>query len=743
MNAFSLDLRHALRALHKNVGYTLVAVLTLTLAIAATTTVFAVVDATIIRPLPFAEPDRLVQVWERTPEGNLFSASEPDYLDFARETRTLSGLAAFKPADLILTGAGEPRRVRGVAATQTLFQLLGVRPAFGRTFASDEDLASSNANVAVLSHAFWQSRFGGDSSIVGRTITLSGQLYSVIGVMPASIRFPDAEAYIPLRADANSRRGDHWLQLVGRLRPGATIDDASRDFERIALGLGATYPGNKGWSTRVESLYRELVDDTYRRAGWVLLGATGLLLLLACANVANLMLARATTRMTELGVRAAIGASTGRLVRLWLTESAVLVAVASALGITAAVWAHTAIRALGAGHIPRLEETAIDGRVLAVAVALSALTTIICALVPALRMARIDPAAVLGENTRAGASKRHRRVRDALVVLQIALSVLLSIGAGLLLRSFSQLSTVDAGFDAQHVVAVKLSLPDRQYDEAARSIFYTRLSARLGALPGVRAVGATAVDPFSGWNFMNDVTPADRAATSPASGFTNAAWRSVTPDFFSAMGITTLRGRVFSKDDAWDGPRIVVISRSLASKLWPGADAIGKALYWGGTSGKPRIVVGVVNDIRDVAPQSEPLPTLFLPSNQVPMPGMTVVVRTAGDPTSMTEQLRNTIHALDAAIPVEDIHPLARNRLDAMASPRFTLWLLAAFATIALVLAASGVYAVVGFNVAQRRREIGLRLALGAAPEGVVGFFCEAALRWSRSASRPDWPRHG
>ncbi|MFI5233001.1 MAG: ABC transporter permease [Gemmatimonadales bacterium] len=729
MNALLLDLRQALRGLNKRRGFTVVAVLTLSLAIAATTTVVAVVDATIIRPLPFPDAGRLVNVVMTTPEGADFSASEPDYLDFAHDNRTFSSLAAFKPADATVVTNNEPRRVHAVAASQSFFATLGERPLLGRAFTVDEDLPRTTSNVVLLSNDLWRTRFGADSSIVGKTVLFDGVATQVIGVMRPGFHFPQADAFVPLHAGTSTDRGDHWLSLVGRLRSGTSIAVAAADIARIARNIAGTTPASKGWSARLEALSHSIVDDTFRRAGWVMLAATGLLLLLACANVANLLLARGTERQAEMGVRAALGAGRSRLIRLCLTESAIIVAAATALGIAAAEWAEQAIHAIGANGIPRLEQVAIDGRIIAIAVAMSVVTTFVCGIFPALRAASIDPAATLGDGVRAGVSRRTRRVRDGLVVLQVATSLMLLIGAGLLLRSFDKLSTVDAGFDAEHVLAVNLQLPLQKYDEERQAIFFVRLAARVQAVPGVRAVGATSVDPLSGWNLMNDVTPEERAAATSAAGFMQAAWRSVTPDYFAAMGIATLRGRVFSADDAYNGPRLAVVSRSFAEKMWPNEDPVGKRFYWGGTTGRTRTVIGVVNDVRDVAPQTVPVPTLYLANNQVPMPGMTVVVRIAGAPLALANSLRDAVHSLDPLLSVEDIHPLRRNRVDALTGARFNLTLMAVFAALALVLAASGLYAVVAFGVVQRRREIGIRLALGAQPSAVVGFFLRSGAR--------------
>ncbi|HVX41308.1 MAG TPA: FtsX-like permease family protein, partial [Gemmatimonadaceae bacterium] len=374
----------------------------------------------------------------------------------------------------------------------------------------------------------------------------------------------------------------------------------------------------------------------------------------------------------------------------------------------------------------------VNARVVAAALGATLLTAIACGLGPALRASRLDPARLLGDGARTGVSRGHRRTRDALVSFQIVLSLVLLVGAGLLVRSFGALLSTDAGLDVDHTLVLEVSLPPR-YDEAAQTRFFDELTRRISALPGVAAVGATAVDPFSGWNLMNDVTPEGRVADAPPSGYMQAGWRSVTPSLFGALGIRLLAGRAFTADDRAGAAHVAIVSRGLASALWPGESAIGKRLYWGGTHGTPRTVVGVVGDVRDVAPERPVEPMLYVPEAQVPMPGMAVVVRAAGDPTPLVAAVRDAVRAQDPLLPLGEIHRLGRNRVEAMTAPRLRLELMSVFALLALVLAASGIYAMVAFNVAQRTREIGIRIALGASPAGVVAAFVRSSL--SRSVA--------
>jgi putative ABC transport system permease protein len=716
------DLRYALRSFRRRPLVSLAAVATLALGIGGATAVFSIAEAVFLRPLPFRDPDRLVRIWELTREGRRFSVSEPNYLDFRDNARTLERLAAYDDSrsGAVLGGGDEPRRVAAVLASHTLADVLGVAPRLGRWFDASEDRRSLAQPPVVLSHGIWQRHFGGDPEVLGRLTTIDDTPYMVAGVMPPRFDFPNgAEVWMPLGAEAASPRGDKRLALVGRLAPGATLDGLRRDLSATASRLSSAYPeSNGGWGAQAIAFAEWIVAPTVRDAIRVLFGAVGMLLLLACANVANLLVAQAVARRGEMQVRAALGAGRGRLVRQLLTESALLAAAGTLAGVLLAVWSVDMVQALGQGRVPRLDELRVDGSVLLFACVTGAVSALVFGLVPAFHASNADLRAGLDVSGRTtGASGR---LGQALVVVEVALALLLLVGTGLLANSFVRLMRVDTGFDVDDVVALEIALPAERYTAEKAIAFFAGMEQRVQALPGVVAAGATTTNPFRQGGYSNNVTPEERAADAPPSGLVQAGWRSVTPGFFESLRVPVLNGRTFAESDRDGAERVVVVSAGLARRLWPGGEAVGRRIYWGGTTGNTRTVIGVVGDIRDTQLDAEPTPMLFLPHAQVPVPSLTLVVRMTDVSSGAVAALRAAVRSADVALPAPEVTTLRAGHSRAAAGPRFNLVLLGSFALVALVLAVTGVYALLAFSVGQRRRELAVRLALGASGERVA-----------------------
>lgn len=714
------DLRGALRLLWKEKRFAVVAIASVAIGMGAATVIFSVVDAVLLRPLPFEDPERVVALREVTPEGDLFSTSDPNLLDFEARSQSLEAVAALRfprprPA---LHRNGEQVRLSGMAVTPSFFRVLGVWALFGRTFDVEDARARSAAavrapRVVVLAYETWQSRFGGDEQLVGQKITLDGEPWTVLGILPPGFRFggdvPDL--YLPYLPDADLPRDDHRLETVARLAPRVNLEEARSELRTIALLLSREYPkSNAGWSVELMPIERFFLGAQARRANVVLLGAAGLLLLLACVNVSNLLLARGNERAAEIRLRLALGASRRRLLSQLLTESAVLGILGSAVGLVLALCTVPIIRRLDV-PLPRLDAMSVDLRALGFSMAVALGCGLLFGIAPALRATATPMADTLRTKPR-GSDRQGSRLRATLVGLEVALATVLAVGAGLLLRSFGALSAVDTGFDSGGVLLAQIDLPADRYPESSEASirFYSELIERVETLPGVDSASASIVSPFRGPAPSNTVAH-KRAAE--RRHFVPVQWRCVTADYFRTLRIPILRGRSFEERE---GAMSVVISEQLAGRLWPRQDPIGQEMRWSSPDGPLFEVVGVVGEVRDLELGDRPQPTVYLPQSLVGWPTMTLAVRSESTPETLVGPLRRTVQEIDPLLANPPFSTLAARRRSALAQPLLSLRLMAVFAVIAVLLAAIGLYGIVAYSVNRRRGELGLRAALGARP---------------------------
>ena len=733
------DLRYALRTLTKSPGFTTVAVIALALGIGANSVIFSSINAMLLRPFPFKDLDRAVDVWETVPQQNQqhVSATPANFRDWKDENTSIDLLTAFHGWNVNLAGNGIAERVEGYQVTANFFPLLGVTPQLGRSIAAD-NFETGNPFVVVLSHGFWQRHLGADPSIVGKNVLLNSQQFTVIGIMPADFDFPvGAEAWAPLDLSVSEQadRSDHYLQVIGRLKPGAPISKAQADLETVASRLSQEYPQtNAGHSVRVIGL----VDDiTYGSKQFVsvLMASAGFVLLLACANVANLLLARSTSRQKEIAVRIALGGSRWQIARQSLTESVLLALLGGVGGILLAAWGldltRGSIPPFIIQHIAGLKHEQVDSRVLGFTLLVALVTGVLAGLAPALYVSRPDLNDVLKEGGRGGtASPARRRLRALLVVSEVWLALVLLVGAGLMVKGFRNLANTELGFDRQHLLTFRIALSEKKYDRQDRVRgFFDQAVQKLQSLPGVESVAAVTSLP-GGWSWNQTQYTAEGQPPLAPGEMRTAVEQSVTPDFLRVLRVPLVKGRFLTAQDGPEATPAVVVSQSLARRIWPDQDPVGKRIKFGTEGRAPwRTVVGVVGDIKQAPWDPEPYPTTYFPFDQYSQASSALVVRTTGNPIALAAAARAQVLSLDPDQPPYDTRTLEQVIYDDVSGIDFSARMMLVFGGIALVLAAAGIFAVMAYSVSQRTHEIGVRMALGAERSDVIRLVVGYALR--------------
>ena len=745
METLLQDIRYGLRVLLKSPGFSAVAIITLALGIGGNTAMFSIVHSVLLKPLPFPNSERLISVNEtdsRRP-GLPDTFSYPDFFDYRAQNRTFEGMATYRDASFNLTGVGQPQHLDGQVVSSDFFSVLGVKPALGRGFRREEEQAGRW--VVVVSHQLWQSKFGSDPNIVGRTITLDNRSYTVIGVAPAGFEFPveypapqlwgsmarDADPGGGTPATAPENRGAHFLSVIGRLKPGVTLAQAQTETDLIARRLAHQYPDSntrRAVTVLIPQLQRMV--GNVRSALLVLLAAVGFVLLIACANVANLLLAQASKRQREITVRAALGAPRRRLVRQLLTESLLLGVAGGGLGLGLASWILVAIVHFESGNIPRLEHEGLNLIVLAFTALVSIVASLLFGLAPAWQTARTDLAETLREGGRGAAGAAHsNRLRSGLVIAETAIGVVLLVGAGLLLRSFQQLIRVDPHFNPHYLLALDVNLPSSRYNDQQTVLFYDQLLAKLRALPGVDAASAAWPLPFSG----NDATISFeiQGRPSPPGQHPFAALAVVSPGYFHTLGIALLRGREFNLRDDAKSPPVVIVSQNFARQYFSNQNPIGQHMRPGiGDEKAPmREIVGVVADIKHDSLSDDFDPRYYLPYSQGMFgPQPSIVLRSAGNPVAQLDAVSNAIHGMDKELAVFNVHTMDEMMSNSANQPRFNAFLFSLFAAVALLLTAIGLYGVMAYSVVQKTHEIGIRMALGADPSDLLRMVLQRAV---------------
>lgn len=730
---FGRDLRYALRMLRKNPGFATIAILTLALGIGANSAIFSVVNTMLLRPLPFPESDRLVRLWETEPPERLKNlVNGYNFLDWRDYTHSFEDMAAVQAGDFNLTGAGAPAALPGEAVSPGYFSILGVKPYLGRAFQPEEGVRGQDQKV-ILSHRLWQQHFGGDPQILGKTIYVDGSPCAVIGVMPAGFAFPKskAQAWVPLPIT----RSQDWvrgrsLTVVARLKTGVTLQRAQADLEAAAAIIAQQRPDmDRGWSAVVIPALADVTESLHKPL-LLLLGAVAFLLLIACANVANLLLMRGTGRQREIAVRQSLGATRLRIVQQLLAEGVLVAGAALLLGLALA---RTGLRGLLAiipanAPLPRTEPVTLDGYVLSFSFLVSLLTVVLCGLMPSLHLARVDPQEALKSGSQPSIGG-HRRMRQGLVILEISLAIVLTIGAGLMTRSLLRLINVDPGFAPQHVLTMRLFTSPAQYDDPhKRAQYMDKLVSAISSIPGVESAATVHFLPLQDRTSGSCFAPGKEKPTPSSSP--NAGFLIVSPGYFNTMRTRVLSGRDFDERDQVGSPSVMIVNQAFVRRFIPSANPLGQqfSVCWTDAFPSPAEIVGVVADARQEGLGTSPEPTIFLSNLQTPMYFAALVVRTSGEPRHMLSSVEKAIHAVDPEQAVSGIETLEEVMKDSVAQPRFQAVLLMVFAGLALTLCTIGVYGVISYSVEQRKREIAIRMALGAARTSVVALIAKEAL---------------